>query len=89
MSCATKIINEVLTVDFGFKALLWVFSGRRGIHCWIADEEARKMNNEMRTAVTDYLYLSVGNELTGGLEISYPLHPMLERAYRYLDKRFE
>lgn len=89
MACATKVINQVLTEDFGFKALMWVFSGRRGIHCWIGDEEARKMNNEMRTAVTDYLFLSVGNEMTGGLEISYPLHPMLEKAYRVLEKCFE
>jgi DNA primase small subunit len=58
MSCATHVINEVLTKDFGFKAIMWVYSGRRGIHCWIADEEARKMNNEQRTAVTDYLYLN-------------------------------
>ena len=41
MACATQVINHVLTKDFGFSSLLWVFSGRRGIHCWIGDEQAR------------------------------------------------
>jgi DNA primase small subunit len=89
MSCATMILNDVLTRDFGFKAMLWVFSGRRGIHCWIADEAARTMNNEHRAAVTEYMFLAVGNEMGGGLDLSYPLHPMLERAYKMLEKRFE
>jgi len=69
MACATQVLNETLTQDFGFKALLWVFSGRRGIHCWIGDEAARGMNNEARTAVTDYMFLPTGNEM-GTLELS-------------------
>ena len=47
------------------------------------------MTNEMRTAVTEYLHLGIGNELGGNLELSYPLHPMLEKAYKFLEKRFE
>lgn len=88
MACATQVLNDVLINDFGFKAMLWVFSGRRGIHCWIGDEAARTMNNEMRAAVTEYLFLAVGNELGGGLDLSYPLHPMLDRAYKYLNTKF-
>ena len=89
MACATQVLNETLIQDFGFKSLLWVFSGRRGIHCWIGDEAARTMNNEARTAVTDYMFLPTGNEMGGSLDLSFPLHPMLERAFRFLDKRFE
>lgn len=89
MACATHVLNDVLTKDFGFNCLLWVFSGRRGIHCWIGDEEARTMTNEMRSAVTEYLNLGVGNEFSGQLELHSPMHPMLERAYRFLEKRFE
>jgi len=55
---------------------LWVFSGRRGIHCWIGDESARQMTNEMRSAVTEYLFLPTGNEMGGNFELSTPLHPM-------------
>ena len=86
MVVATKVLNKVLVDDFGFENLLWVFSGRRGIHCWVCDDHARDMNNEMRAAVTEYINLGVGNELAGRLNISYPLHPMLDRAYKYLSK---
>ena len=89
MACATHVLNDVLTKDFGFNCLLWVFSGRRGIHCWVGDEEARTMTNEMRSAVTEYMNLGVGNEFSGQLELHSPMHPMLERSYRFLEKRFE
>jgi hypothetical protein len=47
------------------------------------------MTNEMRTAVTDYMFLPTGNEMGGGLELHYPIHPMLDRAYGMLKNKFE
>jgi DNA primase small subunit len=55
MMAAGEVLYLSLTQDFGFKNILWVFSGRRGIHLWVCDQKARKMSNEVRSAVIDNL----------------------------------
>lgn len=48
---AAQVITTILKEDFDIHNTLWVFSGRRGVHGWVCDSEARTMNNEARSAV--------------------------------------
>ncbi|CAH4032129.1 DNA primase small subunit [Pieris brassicae] len=62
MVLACEVINTALKEDFGFQNILWVFSGRRGIHCWVSDHEARVLDSPGRTALADYMCLISGGE---------------------------
>jgi DNA primase small subunit len=84
MSAAIKVIDGALRADFGFEAILWVYSGRRGIHCWVCDPRARNMTDQERSAVAKYLSLVEGNDkmaIGTRCPITSPMHPALERAY--------
>ena len=34
---AYEVLKCILNDSFGFKNILWVFSGRRGLHAWVCD----------------------------------------------------
>ncbi|KAK6052401.1 DNA primase small subunit [Cooperia oncophora] len=88
VSLAVQVLDKLLEDHFGFKARMWVFSGRRGVHCWVGDEKARKLTNAGRSAVAEYLSLIVGDKLdiygnrTSMAKKLLPVHPMVETAYR-------
>jgi DNA primase small subunit len=76
MTCGMKVLDHLLSDCFGFDQKLWIYSGRRGIHCWVSDAQARAMDNEARSAVTEFLHIYVGSEKTGKkLTLSRFLHP--------------
>jgi DNA primase small subunit len=86
MSCAVQVLNHILKEDFGYENLMFVFSGRRGVHCWVSDRLARKLTDEERTALANYINVYEGGE---GQRINIEhqlrrnsLHPSLEAIYQ-------
>lgn len=77
---AVKVMDACLRQDFGFRHVLWVYSGRRGVHCWVADKTARDLTNDARSAVVSYCSCRD--------KIPWPVHPSLQRAYAILEPIF-
>jgi DNA primase small subunit len=57
---AVEIIDHVLRYNLGFEDNNWVFSGRKGVHCWVLDERACALTGGGRKALFDYLTFDGG-----------------------------
>ena len=76
---AIKVTDAALREDFGFKHILWVYSGRRGVHAWVCDKRARDLDDGKRKAIAGYFELLKGGDNTlKKVNVKRPLHPHLE-----------
>jgi DNA primase small subunit len=84
-----KVIDTALREDFGFEHIMWVYSGRRGVHAWISDKDARELDDEKRKALTGYFEVIKGG-VQGGKRVNpkRPLHPHLTRSLEILKPYF-
>uniref|UniRef100_A0A667W816 DNA primase n=1 Tax=Myripristis murdjan TaxID=586833 RepID=A0A667W816_9TELE len=89
MTIAIRILDRALRDDFGFRHLLWVYSGRRGVHCWVCDEAARKLSVAARSAVAEYLSLVKGGEETvRKVVLTDPIHPFIRESLTVVEHYF-
>ncbi|VDL18822.1 unnamed protein product [Hymenolepis diminuta] len=90
--CAVICMDRALREDFGLEHILWVYSGRRGVHCWVCDPVARQLDSVGRTAIVEYLTLAHGGEARKSKKaaqlVDQPLHPSIESAASLLCPRF-
>jgi DNA primase small subunit len=85
-----KVIDVALREDFGFEHIIWVYSGRRGVHAWISDKDARELDDDKRKAVTGYFEVLKGG-VQGGkrVNVKRPLHPHIARSLDILKPYFQ
>ena len=74
---AVKVLDTALREDFGYNHIMWVYSGRRGIHAWVCDKKARTLNDQQRKAITAYFEVVSGKTGSKKVNIRRPLHPHL------------
>ncbi|KAI5693340.1 hypothetical protein M8J76_000259 [Diaphorina citri] len=89
MSIACKILDTALREDFDFQLLLWVFSGRRGIHCWVCDEAALALDGRGRSCLAEYMSVLTANPVKKVFLTGDVLHPHLKRAKLIIEDQFE
>ncbi|TFK48985.1 prim-pol domain-containing protein [Heliocybe sulcata] len=92
IAAAVKVMDSSIRDQFGYQHLLWVYSGRRGIHLWISDKEAMELTDEQRKAIVSWIAV-----VTGGKDShkkvnarlgSRPLPPSLKTALEPLAHYF-
>jgi DNA primase small subunit len=69
ISAAVHVIDQAIREQFGYQHLLWVYSGRRGIHLWISDKEAMELTDDQRKALVAWMTV-----IQGGKEASKRLN---------------
>lgn len=57
MQKASEIIDDTLREDFGYKKLIWVYTGGRGYHCWVLDKKAFNLDQDQRAAIIGHMQL--------------------------------
>ncbi|KAK9459792.1 DNA primase small subunit [Lipomyces oligophaga] len=81
ITVAIRVIDTGLREDFGFKHVLWVYSGRRGAHAWVCDKRARMMDDSKRRAILAYFeLLKGGTMISKRVNLKRPLHPFVNRS---------
>lgn len=65
MKIACKVLSHQLKKAFGYTNLLFVYSGRRGVHCWVCDPKARSCPAVARSALAEYLNIIAGSSGPG------------------------
>lgn len=62
IKCAIKLLNYILKNEFGFEQFGFVFSGRRGVHCWAFDHS--DMHNSVRGEIYKYIQKIVDKNIS-------------------------
>ncbi|KAG6898132.1 hypothetical protein C0992_004848 [Termitomyces sp. T32_za158] len=92
IALAVKVLDAAIREQFGYENLLWVYSGRRGIHLWISDKEAMELTDDQRKALVGWMTVVHGsqesNKKLNVRSASRSLPPPLQAAVNILNETF-
>lgn len=93
MALAARLLDAALREDFGFEHILWVFSGRRGVHGWVCDYDARHLDSRGRSALAEYLQITTNVTINGvviaRVQIGERMHHSIRRALKFIEPLFD
>ncbi|KAH7878270.1 prim-pol domain-containing protein [Lentinula edodes] len=93
IAIAVEVLDTAIRDQFGYTKLLWVYSGRRGIHLWISDKEAFELNDDQRKAMVEYLtVIKNGKEPGKRVNVRFgrkDLPPTLKEACQAINQNFD
>ena len=86
---AAAFLDRSLREDFGFKDIVWVFSGRRGFHAWVRDPVAGELTQMQRNSIVRYLTLIKDETRTQAVEKDLKqVVPLRDRIIEMIAKSF-
>ncbi|XBW38511.1 hypothetical protein QEN19_004100 [Hanseniaspora menglaensis] len=95
IDCAIEILSTILYEYFNWNNFFFVYSGRRGLHLWVMDYEARILNDIERAKVMDFLNICKNrncevrlNNSSGTNCLARPLNPFIQDALPVVSKYF-
>ncbi len=68
INVAISLIDETLRRDFGMEKIVWLFSGRRGVHGWVQDTIGFHLDRDQRQSIIDYLSVVKGEDETARVQ---------------------
>lgn len=72
LCAAMHALDFILQTRFGFHECMWLFSGRRGVHCWVLDPAAGLLTEAARRGIANQLRAM--NKLQGTLPSIWAEH---------------
>ncbi|PWI48945.1 hypothetical protein CEE45_04235 [Candidatus Heimdallarchaeota archaeon B3_Heim] len=68
INVSISLIDETLRRDFGMNDIIWLFSGRRGVHGWVRDSNTFDLDRDQRQSIIDYLSIIKGEDETARVQ---------------------
>ncbi len=68
INVSIMVIDETLRRDFGMNEIVWVFSGRRGVHAWVGDRVGFNLGRDQRQSIIDYMSVVRGEDETARIQ---------------------